>query len=118
MNGKALRVADYLGHLLAAIRRIRRYTEDKSLKDFSADEQLQDAVVRNIEIIGEAARNIAIQAPDFTAAHPEVPWAALYAMRNRVAHGYWSVDTNVVWQVVQRDLSVLEAQIAALSISL
>ncbi len=115
MNSKALRVPDYLSHLLAAIRRIRRYAENKSLEDFNADEQLQDAVVRNIEIIGEAARNIATQAPDFTAAHPEVPWTALYAMRNRVAHGYWSVDTNVVWQVVQRDLPVLEVQVAGLT---
>ncbi|MBK6558232.1 MAG: DUF86 domain-containing protein [Comamonadaceae bacterium] len=44
-----------------------------------------------------------------------MPWTALYAMRNRVAHGYWSVDTNVVWQVVQRDLPVLEVQVAGLT---
>ncbi len=80
----------------------------------NGDEQLQDAVVRNIEIIGEAARNIATQSPDYTANHPEVPWVALYAMRNRVAHGYWSIDTAIVWQVVERDLPALEIQLASL----
>jgi uncharacterized protein with HEPN domain len=114
MSNKALRVPDYIEHMLAAIRRIRRYCESRSFADFHSDEQLQDAVVRNIEIIGEAARNIATQAPDFSANHPEIPWAALYAMRNRVAHGYWSVDTAVVWQVIERDLPALEVQISGL----
>ena len=114
MNKKALRVPDYIGHMLDAMHRIWRYCENKSVDEFNGDEQLQDAVVRNIEIIGEAARNIATQAPDYTANHPEVPWAALYAMRNRVAHGYWSVDTAIIWQVVERDLPALEIQLASL----
>lgn len=111
MKQKALRVGDYLGHLLAAIQRIRRYTANKTYADFTYDEQLQDAVVRNIEIIGEAARNIEQDMPDFAALYPQIPWSALYAMRNRVAHGYWTVDLEIVWQVVQRDLPTLEEQI-------
>lgn len=111
MKQKALRVGDYLGHLLAAIQRIRRYTANKTYADFTFDEQLQDAVVRNIEIIGEAARNVERDMPDFAALYPQIPWAALYAMRNRVAHGYWTVDLEIVWQVVQRDLPTLEEQI-------
>ena len=114
MNKKALRVPDYIGHMFEAMRRIKRYCENKSADEFNANEQLQDAVVRNIEIIGEAARNIASQAPDYAGNHPEVPWAALYAMRNRVAHGYWTVDTAIVWQVVERDLPALEIQLARL----
>jgi uncharacterized protein with HEPN domain len=70
--------------------------------------------VRNIEIIGEAARNIATHAPNFVERHADIPWAALYAMRNRVTHGYWTVDLDIVWNVVQRDLPILEAQIRAL----
>ena len=54
----------------------------------------------------------ALRVPDFSANHPEIPWAALYAMRNRVAHGYWPVDTAVVWQVIERDLPALEVQIS------
>ena len=114
MNKKALRVPDYLSHILDAIRRIQRYTRGKSQAAFIADEQLQDAVVRNIEIIGDAARNIATHAPEFAQQHPGVPWAALYAMRNRVSHGYWAVDLMVVWQAIQRDLPDLEVQIQSL----
>ena len=108
MNKKALRVPDYLSHILDAIRRIQRYTRGKSQAAFIADEQLQDAVVRNIEIIGDAARNIATHAPEFAQQHPGVPWAALYAMRNRLSHGYWAVDLAMVWQVVERDLGELK----------
>ena len=67
-----------------------------------------------IQQASSSARNIATQAPDYTANHPEVPWVALYAMRNRVAHGYWSIDTAIVWQVVERDLPALEIQLASL----
>lgn len=111
---KSLRVADYLSHIQDAIQRIRRYTDGKSELAFAEDEQLQDAVIRNIEVIGEAARNIETHAPAFAQQHPAVPWAALYAMRNRVAHGYWTVDLTVVWRVIERDLPDLEDQIRKL----
>ncbi|MDI3513665.1 MAG: hypothetical protein PWP40_894 [Rhodocyclaceae bacterium] len=87
MNKKALRVPDYLHHILDAIERIERYTAAKSLGDFKRDEQCQDAVIRNIEIIGEAARNVQQHSPDFVERHREIPWAALYAMRNRTPWG-------------------------------
>ncbi len=111
---KALRVPDYLSHVLQAIQRIQRYTHSTSHEAFMADEQLQDAIVRNIEVIGEASRNIQLHSPDFVAQHAEVPWAALYAMRNRVTHGYWTIDLEVVWNVVKRELPILKAQIQAL----
>ena len=85
MNKKALRLGDYLEHMCDAIARVQRYTRDKSLTEFSADEQLQDAVIRNIEIIGEAAHNVAVHAPSFVQQHDDIPWAALYAMRNRLS---------------------------------
>jgi uncharacterized protein with HEPN domain len=113
MNPKAARLPDFLSHILQAIHRIQRYTRGRSREAFLADEQLQDAIVRNIEIIGEAARNIATHSPNFVERHTDIPWAALYAMRNRVAHGYWTVDLDVVWNVVQRDLPILETQIRA-----
>lgn len=118
MTRKPLRVSDYLEHILLAIQRIQRYTANKSFDDFASDEQLQDAVVRNIEIIGEAARNIEIHGPDFVMLNQQIPWAALYAMRNRVAHGYWSVDLAIVWQVIQRDLPALDGQLSLLAKSL
>lgn len=114
MNRKSLRVPEYLDHILQAIARIERYTHTHSYESFSQDELCQDAVIRNIEIIGEAARNIDGHAPEFARQHPEVPWAALYAMRNRVAHGYWTVDLAVVWQVVIRDIPELEKTLRAI----
>ena len=78
------------------------------------DELIQDAVVRNLEIIGEAANNIQRVDPAFTATHAEIPWAVMYAMRNRLTHGYDTVDLDVVWVVVERDLRLLKPQIAAL----
>lgn len=114
MTQKSLRIRDYLSHMLEAIERIERYTSGKAHDAFIHDDQLQDAVVRNIEIIGEAARNIERHAPAFVAAHDEIPWAALYAMRNRVSHGYWTVDLDAVWQVVQRDAPILGGQIRLL----
>lgn len=115
MNKKALRVPDYLHHILDAIGRIERYTAAKSLGDFERDEQCQDAVIRNIEIIGEAARNVQQHSPDFVEQHREIPWAALYAMRNRLSHGYWAVDLALVWQVIERDLGALKRELEKIS---
>ena len=69
---------------------------------------------RNIEIIGETARNIERTASDFVAQHVEVPWPALYTMRNRVAHGYFAVDLEIVWKTVQLDLQELHQTIEPL----
>lgn len=70
--------------------------------------------MRNIEVIGEAARNIARHHPGFAAEQADVPWDDIYFMRNRLAHGYASVDLELVWKVVERDVPELEAQIERL----
>jgi len=85
MSEGTLRVLAYLDHVLLAIRRIARYAKGMTEEGFFANEMAQDAVIRNIEINGEAARNIARHHPDFAASHPEVPWEDVYLMRNRVA---------------------------------
>lgn len=107
-----MRVADYVDHMLNAIERIHRYTQGMTDAAFLADELVQDAVIRNLEIVGEAARNIQRDHPSFAAAHSDVPWEEMYLMRNRVAHGYFSVDLDVVWQTLQRDLPELRQQIS------
>lgn len=108
------RVYEFLMHILQAMRRIRRYVEDQDEAGFLRDEKTQDAVIRNIEIVGEAARNVERADPAFARAHQEIPWPVIYAMRNRVSHGHFDVDLSVVWQTVQTDLPVLEGQIRAL----
>lgn len=110
----SLRVPDYLGHIVQAIERINRYVKDEGHAGFLGDEKTQDAVIRNIEVIGEAAKNVERVNPAFTAAHSEVPWPVIYAMRNRISHGYFEMDLDLVWQTVQTDLPVLEAQIRTL----
>ncbi|KAF1048739.1 HepT-like ribonuclease domain-containing protein [Xylophilus sp.] len=106
---------DYLAHMLQAIERIGRYVADLDEAGFLASEMTQDAVIRNIEIIGEAARNIQTVAPAFAQAHADVPWLVMYTMRNRVSYGYDQVDLEVVWQTVKADLPRLYLQIEALA---
>ena len=108
---KALRVPDYLGHILKAIERIDRYTADMDEVAFLGNELVQDAVIRNIEIIGEASNNIQRVDAEFAGRHEDIPWLVMYTMRNRVSHGYDKVDLEIVWKTIQGDLPGLYAQI-------
>jgi uncharacterized protein with HEPN domain len=109
-----LRIPDYLGHIVEAIERIHRYVEDLSEVDFLNDEKTQDAVIRNFEIIGEAARNIERYHSAYAQSHPEIPWIFMYAMRNRIAHGYFKVDFELVWKTIHTDLPELHEQVRQL----
>ena len=82
-----MRVPDYLGHIVKAIERIDRHTADMDEVAFLNSELVQDAVIRNIEIIGEASNSIQRVAPEFAARHDDIPWQVMYTMRNRVSHG-------------------------------
>ena len=109
-----LRLRDYLRHIELAIERIRRYLAGMVRTSFLANEEKQDAVIRNIEIIGEAAQSIRRRHPDFAARHPEIPWGGIYGMRNAIAHGYFIVDLDVVWKTVCEELPTLAEQVGAL----
>ena len=111
---EVLRVQDYLEHVLDAIHRINRYVAGMDHAAFLANEEKQDAVIRNIEIISEAARNIMRKYPEFASSHPELPWGSTYGMRNVVAHGYFKVDLAIVWKTIQSDLPRLEKQVTNL----
>ena len=115
---KTLRVPDYLGHILKAIERIDRYTADMNEIAFLNNELVQDAVIRNIEIVGEASNNIQRVAPEFAAQHDDIPWLVMYTMRNRVSHGYDKVDLEIVWKTIQNNLPELHAQITEVSATL
>lgn len=105
---------DYLGHMRAAIDRIRRYVAALDLQSFKDDEMRQDAVIRNFEVLGEAAENLRRKFPDFVAQHPEIPWRPAYGMRNVLAHGYFKVDLDVVWHAIEKDLPRLRQQLESL----
>ncbi len=111
---KALRVPDYLGHILKAIERIDRYTTGMDGLAFLNSELVQDAVIRNIEIIGEASNNIQRVDPAFAAQHDHIPWLVMYTMRNRVSHGYDMVDLEIVWKTIQVDLPGLYHKVQTL----
>jgi uncharacterized protein with HEPN domain len=114
MSKDQFRAPDYLEHILSAIRRINSYTQCINESAFLENEQIQDAVLRNIEIIGEAARNIERSCPEFAKKHPEIQWEDMYLMRNRISHGYFSVDLEIVWNTVQYYIPELEHQISEL----
>ena len=98
------RLADYLAHITEAIARITHYTGDMDEAAFLNNQLVQDAVIRNFEIIGEASNNIEKHYPDFAASHPELPLSFAYQMRNAIAHGYFKVDFEIVWKTIHRDL--------------
>lgn len=114
MIGPALRLHDYLQHMIAAMGRIGAFTADMDHAAFMADIKTQDAVIRNLQIIGEAAQNIRRRHQDFIATHPGLPWRAAYGMRNALTHGYFTVDLDRVWTTVQDDLPPFEAAIRTL----
>ncbi len=110
----ASRLIDYLEHIVQAIDRIQEYIKDLDKVAFIRDCRTQDAVIRNLEIIGEASNNIAKRFPDFAAENSEVPWVIAYEMRNILAHGYFQVDLSVVWRTIEVDLPQLDKQIKSI----
>jgi uncharacterized protein with HEPN domain len=110
-----LRIADYLQHILEAIDNIRDYTAGMDLDAFMADRKTRDAVIRNLEVIGEACNNVAKNHPACASGLAVVPWGFAYEMRNALSHGYFTVDHAIVWQTIQQDLPKLQSQILALS---
>jgi uncharacterized protein with HEPN domain len=105
------RLADYLNHIHEAIDHIHRYVADIDEMAFLQSNLVQDAVIRNIEIIGEASHNIEQQYPEFAQAHPELPLTFAYQMRNAVAHGYFKVDLEIVWKTIHGDLLTLRERV-------
>jgi uncharacterized protein with HEPN domain len=101
----------YLKDILDAIRRIESYMRGTNEKKFDRDLMRQDAVVRQVRILGEASRQISIQ---FKEQHPEIPWAEMIGMRNRIVHDYRDVDIATVWDTVRNDLPPLKQAVAKL----
>ncbi len=102
------RQEDYLRHIVEAAERVARYTGSLDKAAFLADEKTRDAVIRNLEIVGEAAKRILEEYADFAGLHPEVPWNKIYAMRNRLSHGYFEINLEIVWDTAKTSLPELE----------
>jgi uncharacterized protein with HEPN domain len=104
MTGDEQRLADYLAHILESIERIQHYVTDIDELTFLDSKLIQDAVIRNFEILGEASNNIEKRYPEFVRKHPELRLSSAYQMRNALAHGYFKIDFEVVWRTIQNDL--------------
>jgi len=114
MSLHSMRAADYLTHMIEAIDRIQTYTKDKSQDAFESDSLLQDAVLRNLGVLGEAAKNFLAVAPEQSRLSSGVPFARIYGMRNQIEHGYFAVDMGIVWNVVVREVPLLRPQLEAI----
>ncbi len=100
-----------LDDILTAIAKIQRYVQGLDQTAFLDDEKTIDAVVRNLEIIGEASR----QLPDeFKQAHAGVPWPKMAGLRNRIVHDYIGIDQEIVWHIIQNELAALKSDIQKL----
>ena len=98
----------YFDDILTSIDRISEYTQAYDLAAFKRDYKTVDAVIRNFEIIGEAAKNI----PDeIKEQHPEVPWNEMYSLRNRISHAYFGIDYEIIWDIIANYLPENRSQI-------
>ena len=99
----------YLADIEDALGKIEKYTSGLSFEQFTSNQQVIDAVVRNFEIIGEAVKNIP---SEVASAHPDIPWEKMISMRNKVIHEYFGVDDEILWKTIHEDLPMFKAQIA------
>jgi uncharacterized protein with HEPN domain len=100
----------YLADMRDAVERILRYTTG-GRTTFFADPMVQDAVIRNLEVMGEAVRQVSATTRSH---HPEIPWKQIAGTRDRVIHGYFTVDLEIVWEIVETELPPLQGRLTAL----
>lgn len=108
------RLPDYLRHMHEAVQNTLRYTAGMDKAVFLADIRTQQAVFFNLVILGEAASKLMASHREFLSQFPQVPWRSIRDMRNQVAHGYFAIDTNVVWRTVQFALPDLLAALPSI----
>jgi uncharacterized protein with HEPN domain len=107
------RLPDDLDHIQQAAVDARSFVEGLAKDDFLADKRTQQAVIMSLIIIGEAATKVMDGYAEFSQAHSEVPWRSMRNMRNRMAHGYFDINLDVVWETAQEWLLALLKQLPA-----
>ena len=100
-----------LEDIMLAIQKISRYSSQMDHDAFLSDDLVIDAVARNLEIIGEAARQLP---EEFRRAHPQIPWTQIAGLRNRIVHDYFGLDLEIIWEIIQHYLPELEKQVRVL----
>ena len=97
-----------LQHILDAISEIEQYTANASLEEFTNNSMLKFASVKQLEIIGEAANHISIERQKL---YPEIKWRSIIALRNLLIHEYFGIDTQVIWNIINKDIPDLKKNI-------
>lgn len=100
-----------LEHILDSIKLIEEYVKDKDKSDFLKSTQLQDSVIRRVEIIGEAVKNLPDEVRE---THTNIPWKNITGMRDILIHQYFGVDLSLTWKVIEEDLQELKDQIISI----
>lgn len=101
----------FVGDMIGFCERVLSYTQGMDLPTFLANPMAYDAVLRNIELIGEAASHIPVEV---RATHSDIAWRDIIDARNRMAHGYLGIDDDIVWDIVQTDIPKLLSQLRRL----
>lgn len=103
---------DFISDIQEAIRRVADYTAGMSYEAFLTDLKTQDALIRNLEIIGEAAKNLS---EELRENHANVPWKGMTGIRDKLIHHYFGVNLDIVWQVVTNELPQLPQPLAQIA---
>ena len=98
----------YFNDILNSIIHIEEYVSNLDYSDFSNDQKTVDAVIRNLEIIGEATKNIPEEIRD---KYPNLPWKEMSGMRDKLIHGYFDVIYSIIWETIQNDLPLIKSEI-------
>lgn len=105
-------ILDYLEDILEAAEKIERFTGGMNYREFADDEKTVDAVLRNFEVIGEAAKNIP---NDLRKEYEDVPWSEMAGMRDKLIHGYTTIELEIIWATVEEDIPSLRDQLEAVT---
>ena len=109
------RLPEYLEHMRQAASDARAFLDGMNKVDFLADKRTQQAVIMSLVILGEVATKIMDRHPEFADQHPALPWRNIRGMRNRIAHGYFDINLDVVWDTVQTALPNLLQQLSGIT---
>ncbi len=102
---------DYLEDILNAIDKIERYTKNLTFEEFMMDDRTTDAVIRNLEVIGEAVKHLPV---DLKENYPDIDWRAIAGLRDILIHAYFGIDEDIIWDVIENKIPVFKKQIKKL----
>ncbi|OFY27940.1 MAG: hypothetical protein A2275_18855 [Bacteroidetes bacterium RIFOXYA12_FULL_35_11] len=98
----------YIDHILECIKKIRKFVKGIDKNEFAKNELIQDAVIRNFEIIGEASKKIST---DLKQVYYEIPWKEISGMRDKLIHDYLGVEIEIIWKTIEQDLPTLQKEL-------